>query len=264
MSCLHSICVIRDRRSYGGIYRIVNKLLDEGFAVIYAMEEGEFDASKNQFVNRVYLNIRQSSLVKGQEDYIDAGTLLIIDPREIYSTQTVGDTSAVTQKWVSVIKKARRNKFKKIAIIASGTIAFANQRNLVACEQAIMKMAKKLETVQIICCYLKKSLDNMQFAQLASITNAHDCNVIPASSGIESRGMSASIILWAIIEGIEDILGKGSGRLIIQTMKAVYKINEDAIISNPPLFQQKLQKILGNTSDIVLDSINKKIKEAML
>jgi hypothetical protein len=263
LSCLHSIYVIRDRRSYGNIYRIVNKLLAEGFAVIYAMEEGEFDASKNQFVNRVYLKIRQSRLVE-DKDYIDAGALRIIDSREIYSTQTVDDTSAVTRKWISVIKKVRRNKFKKIAIIASGTIAFTNQRNLIACEHAVMEIAKNLETVQIICCYLKKSLDNMQFAQLASITNAHDCNVISAPSGIGSRRMSASIIFEAIMEGIEDILGKGSGRLIIQTMKAVYKINEEAIISNPPLFQQKLQKVLGNTSEIVLDSINNKIKETML
>ncbi|MGI0048521.1 MAG: hypothetical protein ACREAW_03180, partial [Nitrososphaera sp.] len=72
------------------------------------------------------------------------------------------------------------------------------------------------------------------------------------------------VILEALVDGIEDILGKGSGRLIIQTMKAVYKIDENAIILNPSIFQEKLQKMLGNTSNIVLDSITNKIKETVL
>lgn len=71
-------------------------------------------------------------------------------------------------------------------------------------------------------------------------------------------------MLDAIVDGIEDVMGKDSGRLIMQTMKTVYKINEEAILSNPSLFQEKMQKMLGSTSKMVLDSASKKIKEIVL
>jgi DcmR-like sensory protein len=255
------------KANFNSLYRIINKFLSEDYAVIYAIEVEGIDIPKNQFVNHVYRKIRQSGLVEDAEDYIQAGALRIIDAREIYSSELVGDTTALLQKWMSIITDVRKSKFKNIAIIAGGTKAFSdsnNQKRLVAYEQAVLETAKKLQSVHIICCYLKESLDQLQFAQLVSVTNAHDCNIIPVPSGMESRRFPTSVILEAVVGGIEDILGKGSGRLIIQTMKAVYKIDENAIILNPSIFQEKLQKMLGNTSNIVLDSITNKIKETVL
>lgn len=254
------------KANFDSLYGIINKFLSQDYGVIYAIEAEGVDIPKNQFVNHVYMKIRQSGLVEDVEDHIQAGALRIINVREIYSSELVGDTAALLQKWMSILKEARKSKFKNIAIIAGGTKAFSdssNQMGLVAYEQAVLETAKKLRSVHIICCYLKESLDQLQFAQLVSITNAHDCNIIPVQSGIESRGIPTSAILEAVVDGIEDILGKGSGRLIIQTMKVVYEIDENAIISDPSIFQEKLQKMLGNTSNIVLESITNKIKETI-
>jgi hypothetical protein len=111
---------------------------------------------------------------------------------------------------------------------------------------------------------LKESLDEFQFAHLMSIINAHQCIIGHVEDSEESRKMDAAVMLEAIVRGIEDALGEGSGKLIIQTMKTVYRIDEDTILSNPNLFQEKMQRLLGNTSRIVLDSANRRIKEMLL
>ncbi len=248
------------------LYNMVGKFLSEGCAVVYAVGEG-ISIPTNQLVNRMYSNLRQSGSIGDIEDYIRTGTLRIMDAREIYSSDLVGNTAAMLDKWMSIIKEFRERKFKNIIIIAGGTTALSDsdkQNNLVAYEQAILETVKKTRSVHVICCYLQESLDKMQFDQIASIVNAHQCNVIPVTTGVESRRIGPSIILDAIVDGIEDVMGKDSGKLIMQTMKTVYKINEEGIVSNPSLFQEKLQKILGNTSKMVLDSASKKIKEIML
>lgn len=253
--------------NFHNLYRMINRFLSEGYAVIYAIEAEGIGAPKNQFVNHTYSKIRQSGLIEGAEEYMQAGALQIMDAREIYSSDRIGNTAAMLEKWTSIIKELRRRKFKNIAIIAGGTTAFSNSDNqdsLVACEQTVLETAKKIGSVHVICCYLQESLDKLQFAHLTSIANAHQCNVTPDPSGMEYRKMNPSIMLDAIIEGIEDVMGEGSGRLIMQTMKAVYKIDEKTIISNPSLFQEKLQKMLGNTSKMILHSSKKKIKEIML
>ena len=245
---------------------MINKFLSKGYAVIYAVGAEGVGIPKKQFVNHVYSKIKQSGLIEDVEEYMQAGALRIMDVREIYSPDLISDTVAMLGKWMSIIKELRRKKFKNIAIISGGTTAFSdnNQNCLVAYEQAILETAKEIGSVHVICCYFQESLDKMQFGQLTSIANAHQCNIIPEESGMESRRMTPSVILDAIVDGIEDVMGKGSGKLIIQTMKIVYKIDEDTIISNPSLFQEKLQKILGNTSKMVLDSASEKIKDSVL
>lgn len=136
-----------------------------------------------------------------------------------------------------------------------------NQNNLIAYEQAVSEAAAK-GSVQIIGCYLQESLDKMQFSQIASILNAHQCDII-LNTGMELRKIGPHIILDAILERMEDIVSKDSERLIMQAMKVVCKINEETIISNPPLFQEKLEKLLVNPSKRILDSMSKKIKEIL-
>ncbi|HJS81661.1 MAG TPA: hypothetical protein VJ742_02375, partial [Nitrososphaera sp.] len=134
---------------------------------------------------------------------------------------------------------------------------------LVDYEKTILVAAKE-KSIHVVCCYLQESLDEAQFAQLAAIVNAHQCNIVPVKAGIQSRKIASSHLLNAIIEGIEREMGRGSGRLVMRTMEMIYKINEEQIVSDPSLFQEKLQKILGSSSKTVLNSVNNRIKEILL
>ncbi len=89
---------------------------------------------------------------------------------------------------------------------------------------------------------MQESLDKMQFAQIASILNAHQCDII-LNTGMEFRKIGPYIILDAILEGMEDTVSKDSERWILQTAFIVCKINEETIISNPPIISGKARKV---------------------
>jgi hypothetical protein len=46
-------------------------------------------------------------------------------------------------------------------------------------------------------------------------------------------------------------------------MKIIYNLDEDAIISRPKVFEEKLRKVLGNAAQSVLDSISEKVRELL-
>jgi hypothetical protein len=257
------------------IYKTVNRLLSRGSAVIYAIEErggGGIDknASKIQLINHIYSKMKQSQLIDDIESHIESGALTIADARELYppSPSEQVDNAKMLKRWISLIQTVeKKGNFRDIAVICGRVAVFSdanNLENLIAYERAISESIKKLRSVRILCCYLKESLDRFQFAQLMSTINAHQCAIGCIEDSEESRKMDPAVMLEAIVGGIEDALGEGSGKLVMQTMKTVYRIDENTIISNPNLFQEKMQRLLGNTSKIVLDSANRRIRETLL
>ncbi len=275
VKCLHGLCILQTDKGMSVIYEAVNKFLSEGYAVIYAIEERGMDetdtnASKSQLINHIYSRMKQSHLVDDIESHIESGALTIVDPREVYSSSPSGevDGAKMLKQWISLIQTVeRKGHFKDIAVISGGVTAFSDANNLdglIAYERAISESIKKRRSLRVVCCYLKESLDKFQFAQLMSIINAHQCTIGHIEDSEESRKMDSAVMLEAIVGGIEDALGEGSGKLIMKTMKTVYRIDEDMILSNPNLFQEKMQRLLGNTSKIVLDSANRRIKETLL
>ena len=264
--CNHSICVLRTDESLEGLYSMVNKFLSERYAVIYAIDPSDIGVPKDQLVDHVIMKLKSSGTIENVGNYIRTGALRIMDVHEIYLSDLAGDAAFMLKKLTSIFNDIKKKKFKNIAIIAGGPpflLDSDSQDKLIDYEQTILKAAEK-KSVHIICCYLQESLDEVQFAQLAAIVSAHQCNVIPVRAGMQSRRIFSSLLLDAIVDGIESVMGKGSGRLVMRTMEMVYKINEEIIISNPSLFQEKLQKILGNSSKTVLTSVNNRIKEILL
>ena len=150
--------------------------------------------------------------------------------------------------------------FKGIAVIKGGVKAFTDsesQDRLVIYEEAILRSITELGGISVICCYLPESLKQLTFSNLMSIAAAHQCIM---ESGADHREISYFNLLGAIRDGVEDILGPGSARLIIQTMKIIYNLDEDAIVSRPKVFEEKLRKVLGKAAQSVLDSISEKVR----
>lgn len=272
MQYLHGLYVLQTEKGLTSVYETVNKFLSEGYAVIYAIDERgrgiSKDASKSQLINHIYSKMKQSQLVEDMETRIESGALTIVDAKEVYFPSKQIDTVKTLKQWISLIKTVRKKgNFKDIAVISGGVTVFSDTDNLdrlIAYERAISESVKKLQSVRVICCYLEESLDTFQFAQLMSIVNAHQCVVGRIEDSEESKQMNSAVMLEAIVGGIEDVLGEGSSELVMQTMKAVYRINKDAVISNPHLFQEKMQRLLGSSSKAVLDSASKRIKETLL
>lgn len=272
MEYLHELYVLQTNKGLTSVYKTVNKFLSEGYAVIYAIDERgrgiNKDASKNQIINHIYSKMKQSQLIEDIESRIESGELTILDVREMYPPSKKMDGTKTLKQWISLIETVRKKgNFKDIAIISGGVTVLSEANdldNLVAYERAISESVKKLRSVRVICCYLRESLDELQFAQLMSIVNAHQSAVGRIEDKEESRRMNSAIMLEAIVDGIEDTLGKGSGKLIMQTMKTVYRIHENTIITRPHLFQEKMQRLLGNSSKAVLESASKRIKETLL
>ncbi|MEW6603683.1 MAG: MEDS domain-containing protein [Thermoproteota archaeon] len=252
------------------VYGTVNKFLSEGYAVIYAVEERGVskNASKSQLINNIYSKMKKSQLIEDIETHIESGALTVVDARVVYSPSKQIDTAKTVKQWISLIKTVRKKgNFKDIAVISDGVTVFSDTNNLdriIAYERAISESVKKLQSVRVICCYLQESLDTFQFAQLMSIVNTHQCAVGRIEDSEESKKMNSAVMLEAIVDGIEDVLGEGSSKLVMQTMKAVYRINEYTAVSNPHLFQEKMQRLLGSSSKAVLDSASKRIKETLL
>lgn len=270
MKCLHSLYLLKTGADQGLIYKLTDKLLSEGFAVIYGVEKKNI-ADKSQFVNQVYAKMKQTGLFhNGIEDYIEKGALRIMDANEVFSYDQSFTINELVDKWTSIIKEFRKKgNYKGIITLAGGISVTTDdeQSKLVSYEQVILKAVTQSGLLQIVCCYSEESIENLHFGHLISIINSHQC-AISNNEGNEirvadSRQLYPAVMLEAISDGIEDVLGKGSGRLVMQTMKYIYKIDQDAIISNPSMFEEKLQKVLGNSYKIVLASITKRVRKVL-
>jgi hypothetical protein len=154
-------------------------------------------------------------------------------------------------------------EFKGILVIAGGVMVFTDtgrQDTLVAYEQSILQALTSIGSIQVICCYPRDSLRNLEFSNLISVASAHQC-VMDARANY--REITYYSLLEAISEGVEGILGADSARLILQTMKMIYGLDENSILSNPGVFEEKLRRVLGNASPTVLDSICDRVRQLL-
>ncbi len=56
-------------------------------------------------------------------------------------------------------------------------------------------------------------------------------------------------------------MGAGSDKLVFHTLKAMYNLDDDQIISNPRLFEEKLGKVLGKSAKTVINSIANELRK---
>jgi hypothetical protein len=56
---------------------------------------------------------------------------------------------------------------------------------------------------------------------------------------------------------IDQTMGEGTSELVFKTLKLVYHIEEDTIISNPELFREKIKKLFGYPiAEMILKAIS--------
>ena len=199
MHCLHGLYVLQTADNLVDIYETVNRLLSEGYAVIYAVDEPKAskDASKTQRLAQIYSNMKQSQLIKDIEACIESRALTIVDAEGMYLSRQYYNTASL-KRLASLIRTIKhQGNFKDIAIICGSISRFSDTTSLnklVAYEQRVSESVKKLRSVCVICCYPEKSLDEIQFDQLMSIVNTHQCIVGCIDGKIEPKSMNSAVI----------------------------------------------------------------------
>src|SRR5215218_5658340 len=122
---------------------------------------------------------------------------------------------------------------------------------------AAVSMRKRL--LQIICCYSAASIARMTPKYLFSIINSHQCTMGSDWSYKEWRPGDAIALIG---RGLDRALGAGSATLIFRTLKLIYKIDSDQIISRPQLLEDTLRKVIGEkAADVALKSISDETKK---
>jgi hypothetical protein len=259
--CSHSIYLLGSGNYLPAVYRILGAHLESGRAVIYAAEA--------DLPTKTSTRIKQSGIIKDVKSYIKSGALTIADIRSVYSLKATNlDGKAMLERWLDLVEQVRRkNRFDRVVIISGGTTAFSDSRrleSLLAYEDAIRRtvaavsMRKRL-LLQIICCYPAASIARMTPKNLFSIINSHQCTMGSDWSYKEWRPGDAIALIGS---GLDRALGAGSATLIFQTLKLIYKIDRDQIISSPQLLEDMLRKVVGEkAADVALKSISDETKK---
>lgn len=104
----------------------------------------------------------------------------------------------------------------------------------------------------------------MPIKLLIPTVNCHDLILIDDDKR-QMKKWDSYRTISLIEEGMNDILGNESCKLIMKTLKLIYKIDEVEIARDPSRFEEKLIKVLGpDASEKVLDSIAKRFRKDIL
>jgi response regulator RpfG family c-di-GMP phosphodiesterase len=117
------------------------------------------------------------------------------------------------------------------------------------------KFLAKLKDGKCIITDIKKPISSM--ALLEKVTQ-----VLNPEQNKTFDNASKEVVVEAIIAAMDRRLGPDTTRLVQKTLKLVYKIDEDKIREQPELFEEKLEKLLGDrTVKIITNDASKALRK---
>jgi hypothetical protein len=140
-----------------------------------------------------------------------------------------------------------------------------NQRKLIEYEEQVAKHYDG--RLQVFCCYKKELIDKLPLGYLLRLLAAHQDTATSSSNssnnersfGTNNQNTQRTIDL--IEEGLAEALGKETCALVLRTLKLIYKIDRDKIVSDPESFEEKTRRMLGkDATDPVFRIISERIK----
>lgn len=252
----HSICLIRSDDSgqaNAGLYGNVGAYLAKGYAVVYAVETTTADT---------ILRMNNSGIRAGK--YIESNALTILDRNFIYSKErTRLEGRLLLETWKEIISKVSQSgKFKGIAAMGMPEPFFettTNHQKLVEYEQLVSREFDG--SFEAVCCYRQESVADLPLRHLISLLNSHQYAV----TGVEKYSeWHAAKLFVMIVKGLEKTVGAATAKLMFESMKSVYKIDEQVIISRPEIFENALGKMFADSADAILDAIKREMIAAVL
>jgi DcmR-like sensory protein len=254
-NCAHGLYLTsaQNREAYLPLYKRIGEYLDSNYSVLYATEGNPADTIQHMK--------KTNSRIK---EYVDKHSLKILRTDSIYHVPRMRrNPSNFCNVFYSQIRSMQKKKRSEhYAVFGSPEPFIDNNLNdrLVEYEKGI---AECLEgPIEIVCCYSTLAFNNLTCSHIISLLNAHNCT-IHTDQWIHSPWTPERII-GLVKKGIDDILGSNSGRLITRTMQTVYGLDEEALITNPTTFEEKLRKLLGEAvANKVIRSISSNLTSMM-
>jgi hypothetical protein len=244
---------------YSHFYEKVAQYLSEGYAVIYVVESD---------ITKVVLNLSKACSIE-IEEYIEKGALTIIDANSFYSpSETRFDWEILVAQWQKAVSYvAKKGKFKRIMVMGMPHAAFfdsrENQQKLIEYEEQVARHYDG--TLQVFCCYTKELVDKLPLGYLLRLLAAHQDNAIRSNSDNQrsfgTNNQNVRNMIELIEKGLTEGVGKETCALVFKTLKLIYKMDRDKIVSDPDAFEEKIRRILGKeAADPILKMIAEKIK----
>jgi hypothetical protein len=213
------------------------------------------------------------------EDYVERGALRVVPADSFFSpSETNLDYNVLLPQWHKVISSVREERFKRIMVIGMPHKAFfeteASQRKLIEYEEQSAKFHDG--SFQAICCYTRELLERLPLSNIIRLLTVHkdiinkgefsnrsvsknqNNNFYISNSNYHNQQDTQRII--RLIEyGLRRALGQETAALVFKTLKLVYQIEKEHIVSHPKLFEDKISKMIGSSGDIVLKMISETI-----
>lgn len=256
MEHIHSLCLVEgnDDKGYPTLYSRISSYTSCNYAVIYAVEN---DATKAvQRMSRHGVEV---------ETLVESGALTIVDRSAMYSVEKTGlEGHALLDSWQSLMLKVkRRSDFKGILAIGSAEAFFEHPVDpckLVRYEEMVGKEFQI--PLEAICCYSENAFSRLSLGDLVAILNSHHSTIHGDCRYME---WDPQKLVELARKGLDKALGDELSNLIFKTMKLCYKISDSDIVSNPPVLEDLLERIMGKSAaDITLTYIKDEVRKLVV
>jgi len=240
------------------LYEMCNTYLSNGYSVIYGSE-----SIPNKFAEeKVFENI--INVNSEVQNYLSKGFLTVVNRDSIYE-ECGADYRSIVNFWnsnVNSIQKKLDGKTKGTMLFSAPDSYFKHDKHdiFMMFEE---EMGKTFPTKSgMICWYKEEWLNSLSLASLIKVLVTHNYVL---HSDWKNKAWTENEILNLISKGIDKSLGEGSATLLFQTMRTIYKLNQDVVISRPVVFEATLKRLVGNDQQVsVMDSISKEIIERIM
>lgn len=216
----------------------------EGYAVIYAPGKSVSYKTLGRGIGNI-------------ENYVATSALTVID-MPIDSRSCAQRLRAAMDSLNSLTER----KFRGIIVIIT-VDSFIEQElysdKLTEIESIVTQKFDK--PVEFVCCYYFREARKMSLAQMISILNLH--HRVMHNDGLYSDWYPRKIF-ELVSKSFDKMFGPGMAKSVFKSLKWIYKISEDCLVSEPQVFEEKLRKLLGSdkadkTIGIIIDDFSRKL-----
>ena len=251
----HSFCIVAESDNSRNLFLgdIVNQGLEDGSAVVLAT-----DLSSNEI-----MELLQNKGLDARR-YIDSGRLTILDKDSVYSIAETGlEAERLLSRWASFVSDVKKKSgCDSILVIGTGKVFFEsnNVAKLIEYERHIGKTVGGIP-IDAICYFDADSFCKLGFADTIQFLNYHEYTVYQGGVYVQWQ---PHMMLEIINKAFDSVLGQGASVILLKTLKLIYGLDEDTLVSRPELCEEKLKKMLGEAADITLRKIQREMTMQLL
>ncbi len=254
MERVHSLCLVEENGNtgYPALYDIIRKYTSRNYAVIYAVENGMSKTVKQ--MSRRGVDV---------ETLVESGVLTIVDRDAMYSMEKTNNLEgqAILDSWHSLMLKVKkRSNSDGILAIGSAETFFEHHVDPCRLVNYESRIGKKFHIpLEAICCYSANAFSKLSLGDLVTVLNAHQSTI---HRNCRYREWHPHRFIELACNGLDRALGSELSDLIFKTMKLCYRISDSHIISNPPIFENMLERIMGKkAADATLAYVKDEVRK---